>query len=329
MRVIVWLGTEALELRSRGDRPGDAAVRVLPVDAGVIAARLLRGDNHRAIAALLDREITDLARLPLARRLADALRLGRVTLWRKRARATQSAEGEGTDPTDDEALTPASEPKTWIEIELLDMDGNAMPGERYSITLPDGTVREGTLDGHGRAYFGGLDAGNAEIRWPDRDGDATAPDAPLGQSPTSTTATPARGGPSRHERHWVEIELLDMEGRAVPHERYWIKLPDGAVREGALDAEGRAYFDDLDPGQCEIRWISRDEGATELVPDPTSGPGSARSSPSSPSRSAASDAAVAAQVEALLNAARDGTPFCQECERARQEMEASENQGED
>jgi hypothetical protein len=314
MRVIVWLGTESLELRSRGDRPGDSAVRVLPVDAAVIAARLLRGDNHRAITALLDREITDLARLPLARRLADALRLGRVTLWRRRGRAPQSSEGEGTEPTETETLTPVSEPKTWIEIELLDMDGKPMPGERYVITLPDGTVREGTLDGHGRAYFGGLDPGSAEIRWPDRDGDATAPDAPLGQSPTSTTATPARGGPSRHERHWVEIELLDMDGKAVPYERYWIRLPDGTVREGALDAEGRAYFDDLDPGQCEIRWISRDGEATALDPDATA------PSPADP---------VAAQVEALLSASRDGTPFCQECEQARQESEASESRGED
>jgi hypothetical protein len=104
-----------------------------------------------------------------------------------------------------------------------------------------------------------------------------------------------------------------MDGKAVPHERYWIRLPDGTVREGALDAEGRAYFDDLDPGQCEIRWISRDGEATALDPDATA------PSPADP---------VAAQVEALLSAARDGTPFCQECERARQESEASENQAE-
>lgn len=314
MRVIVWLGTEALELRSRGDRPGDAVVQVLPVDAAVIAARLLRTAEAHAVSALLDLEITELARRPLVSRLADALRRGRVTLWRRRGLAVQSSEGEGTDPAETESLTPASEPKTWIEIELLDMDGKPMPGERYEVTLPDGSVREGTLDGNGRAYFGGLDPGSAEIRWPDRDGDATAPDAPLGQSPTSATPTTARGGPSRHERHWVEIELLDMEGAPVPHERYWIRLPDGTVREGALDAEGRAYFDDLDPGQCEIRWISRDGEATALDPDATA------PSPADP---------VAAQVEALLSASRDGTPFCQECERARQELEASENQGED
>ncbi|MFO0624796.1 MAG: hypothetical protein U0325_04205 [Polyangiales bacterium] len=314
MRVIVWLGTHSLELRPRGDRPGGTAVQVLPTDAAQLAARLLRADTRRAVAALLDREGGELARRPLEQRLADALRLGRVTLWRRRAPAVASSEGEGTEAEGDETLTPASEPKTWIEIELLDMDGKPMPGERYSITLPDGTVREGTLDGNGLAYFGGLDAGNAEIRWPDRDGDATAPDAPVGQSPTSTTATPARGGPSRHERHWVEIELLDMEGKAVPYERYWIRLPDGTVREGALDADGLAYFDDLDPGQCEIRWISRDGEATALDPDATA------PSPADP---------VAAQVEALLSASRDGTPFCQECERARQEREASENQGED
>jgi protocatechuate 3,4-dioxygenase beta subunit len=313
MRVIVWLGNEALELRARGDSPGEASVRVLPVDAKATAARLLRVADARAVEALLRRAVGVPSRVSLALRLADALRLRRVTLWRRRGRAPTPSTGEGTDPDETPPLEAVREEKTWIEIELLDMDGNPMPGERYAITLPDGTVREGALDAHGRAYFGGLDPGSAEIRWPDRDGDATAPDAPLGQSPTTTSRGSDRGGPSRHERHWIELELLDMDGAPVPHERYWIRLPDGTVREGALDAEGRAYFDDLDPGQCEIRWVSRDGEATALDPDATA------PSPSDP---------VAAQVETLLNASRDGSAFCQECERARQELEASETQAE-
>lgn len=314
MRVIVWKGHETLELRPREDRPADAR-RVPLHDVDRLAAQLLRIADRRAVASLLRVDGRTQALTPLSRALASALRRGEVVLWRRDLRAHFVGDGEGTEGEGEETPTGTPATKTWIEIELLDMDGNPMPGEPYAITLPDGTVREGTLDGQGRAYFGNLDPGNAEIRWPARDGDATAPAAPLGQSPGTAPRSTGSGGPSRHERHWVEIELLDMGGAPVPFERYWIRLPDGTVREGALDAEGRAFFDDLDPGQCEIRWVSRDGEATALDPDATS------PSPSDP---------VAAQVESLLAAARDGTPFCEECERARRERETEspENQAE-
>src|SRR5213593_5207616 len=40
--------------------------------------------------------------------------------------------------------------KGWIEIELVDEDGNPVSGEQYRIMLPDGeTVAEGTLDEQG------------------------------------------------------------------------------------------------------------------------------------------------------------------------------------
>lgn len=259
-------------------------------------------------------------RVPLARERAlsvveEALARGVLVAWLIE-RAGAQPEGPGAGSTADDMLAEAGElkQKTWIEIELLDMDGNPMGGEVYWIKLPDGTVREGALDQHGRAYFGELDPGSAEIRWPDRDGDATLGDVAPGQGGVSSSATTGRADSSRAgPRDWVEIELLDMEGRPVPYERYWIKLPDGTVREGVLDERGCAFFDDLDTGQCTIRWLGRDEGAAFLEPDATA-PG-------------ATDR-VAAQVEAMVSAARDGTAFCEECERARQrqEMESSEAQ---
>jgi hypothetical protein len=63
--------------------------------------------------------------------------------------------------------------KTWIEIELVDEEGNPVPGERYKITLPDGkTVSEGTLDANGRARVEGIDPGTCQISFPDLDKDA-------------------------------------------------------------------------------------------------------------------------------------------------------------
>ena len=239
-----------------------------------------------------------------------ALARGVLTAWRT---GLHYVAAPSPDELDSEALAriplaSALLPKTWIEIELNDMDGNPVAGERYWIQLPDGRVREGALDNHGRAYFGDLDPGQCEIRWPDRDGDAVEAAMPVGQGAVTASSDGATSGRSAKLSAWVELELLDMADQPVPFERYWIKLPDGTVREGALDAQGLAYFDDLDPGQCVIRWIGRDAEATVLVPDATT--------------PAPSDE-VAAQVLVLTSAARDGVPFCEECERLRREREAA------
>lgn len=52
--------------------------------------------------------------------------------------------------------------------------------------------------------------------------------------------------------HWLEIELVDDLGNAVPNERYRVTLPDGRVREGRLNAQGRARMEDVPPGVCEV-----------------------------------------------------------------------------
>lgn len=242
----------------------------------------------------------------------EALARGVLVAWVIERKGLGLTEGAGGGSAADDLLASEGEvrQKTWIEVELLDMDGKPMRGEPYWVKLPDGTVREGSLDEHGRAYFGDLDPGSAEIRWPNRDGEATEGSMPPGQGDLASTRGGGRAAANRvGGRTWVEIELLDMAGQPVPYERYWIKLPDGTVREGVLDAQGCAYFDDLDPGQCLIRWPARDEEAAFLEPDATT-PGSTDQ--------------VAAQVETMVSAARDGTPFCEECERARRQQEAEE-----
>ncbi|MFS8067099.1 MAG: hypothetical protein ACMG6S_12070, partial [Byssovorax sp.] len=53
----------------------------------------------------------------------------------------------------------------------------------------------------------------------------------------------------------------------VPDERYWIQLTDGSIREGRLDAQGRAYFGDLDDaGICQVHWPDLDDNAAESPP---------------------------------------------------------------
>lgn len=70
-----------------------------------------------------------------------------------------------TDDEDDEKTA-------WIEIELIDEADEPVPSEKYEITLPDGSVAKGTLDGDGFARVDGIEPGTCEISFPDLDKDA-------------------------------------------------------------------------------------------------------------------------------------------------------------
>lgn len=59
---------------------------------------------------------------------------------------------------------------TWIEIKLVDEDGNPVPNERYEVTLPDGRIRKGALDKDGGAYIDQIPAGQCKVCFPDIDG---------------------------------------------------------------------------------------------------------------------------------------------------------------
>lgn len=62
--------------------------------------------------------------------------------------------------------------KTWVEIVLVDMEGNPLPGVKYRIELPGGEIKEGQLNSYGQAAFYELDPGNCKITFPELDQDA-------------------------------------------------------------------------------------------------------------------------------------------------------------
>jgi hypothetical protein len=51
---------------------------------------------------------------------------------------------------------------------------------------------------------------------------------------------------------WVAIKLVDEEKKPISGARFRITLPDKSIREGRLDAEGRARVDSSKSGQCKI-----------------------------------------------------------------------------
>ncbi len=71
----------------------------------------------------------------------------------------------------------------------------------------------------------------------------------------------SKGAPRK--KSWIEIRLRDAEGHPIPRERYRIKLPDGSVEEGTLDAFGYAEYYEINPGSCEVSFPDLDAGEWE------------------------------------------------------------------
>ncbi len=80
-----------------------------------------------------------------------------------------------------EQLAPKAPPLTprtlldWIEIELVDEEGNPVPDEAYRITLPDGSSVTGTLDSNGFARHDDIPAGYCDVTFTDLDKAAWEP----------------------------------------------------------------------------------------------------------------------------------------------------------
>jgi hypothetical protein len=72
--------------------------------------------------------------------------------------------------------SPAEKPKEkkhWIEIILVDAEGEPMPGVKYRITPPGGGApKEGRLNEHGQAGYYKIEAGECKVTFPDLDQDA-------------------------------------------------------------------------------------------------------------------------------------------------------------
>src|SRR5262245_6525821 len=86
--------------------------------------------------------------------------------------AQAAAQARSHDPTSEEN----KEKKSWIEIEMVDEQDKPVSGEKYRITLPDGTtIDEGTLDEKGCARIENIDPGSCKITFPNLDQDAWEP----------------------------------------------------------------------------------------------------------------------------------------------------------
>lgn len=75
-----------------------------------------------------------------------------------------------------------------------------------------------------------------------------------GDAPAMTPSQIAR----TRERHWIEIQLLDEDGKAVPGVDYVIITPDKRQHSGVTGADGVARLEDIPAGQCKISFPKLD-----------------------------------------------------------------------
>jgi hypothetical protein len=81
--------------------------------------------------------------------------------------SSSASSGSSSGASDDGK--PPKKKTGWIEIRLEDKDGKPVPGQAYRITLPDGTLAEGTLNDKGSARVDGFDPGSCKVTFPQLD----------------------------------------------------------------------------------------------------------------------------------------------------------------
>ena len=72
--------------------------------------------------------------------------------------------------------------------------------------------------------------------------------------PLCEVCDPAKEEAKKKEekKTFVAIELKDEDGLPKAGAKYRVTLPDGSVKEGFLDLEGKAKVEGVDPGNCKI-----------------------------------------------------------------------------
>ena len=66
---------------------------------------------------------------------------------------------------------------------------------------------------------------------------------------------------------WVDVELLDEEGKAIPNANYIAHFADGSKRRGKLDEQGKTQLKDVPPGNVHFELVKDFEGSSGSVHD--------------------------------------------------------------
>lgn len=134
--------------------------------AGGIRAMLRNEFSSLAADRLSDEELIE--------QIAARVESGEmVALTRRANTAAWTQRTTVSPPTPVEPVLRAPRETTWVEVSLVDEDGDPVPDERYEILTPDGVVHRGRLDYRGRVRLSGITVdGACQVKFPDLDADA-------------------------------------------------------------------------------------------------------------------------------------------------------------
>lgn len=154
------------------------------------------------------------------------------------------------------------EAQSWIELELKDSDGEAVANEQYKVVCPDGTVKQGSTDGSGKARIDNIKPGLCKISFPNLDEGAWS--LSEGGGAGGGAGAEAGGAAEKDKTDWIEFKVTDEEGNPLANEKYEITLPDGTTRTGELDDQGTMRLEGIPAGKCEVTFPELDE-STKLT----------------------------------------------------------------
>ena len=89
-----------------------------------------------------------------------------------------------------------------------------------------------------------------------------APAAPRRQSAAGNAPTHDPNSPeNKPKTAWIEIQLVDEDGKPVAGEPHRVKLREGTVRK--VDNKGTARIEHIDPGSCKVTFPNMDQESWE------------------------------------------------------------------
>jgi hypothetical protein len=149
---------------------------------GLAAESLSPDEFFRRFKTVAD-QVYESALAHLERRWAEASAAGPRALdnllveWKRRLEYYQYTRPAGNGQEGARQTAPAVTPgslvnptKTWVEIRLIDEEGNPVPHVAYDVTLPDGGRHTGRLGADATLTFTNIDPGQCKVTFPDLDG---------------------------------------------------------------------------------------------------------------------------------------------------------------
>ncbi|HEY7771930.1 MAG TPA: hypothetical protein VIC26_02025, partial [Marinagarivorans sp.] len=144
---------------------------------------------------------------------------------------------------------------TYIEIQLLDDQGEPVANEPYWIKDPEGNEHTGTTDASGKARVDGIRNGSCQVAFPEIEGSGIQQ-----CSAGVDCCTPAE---AEQEVVWAEFTLEDDDGNPIADEDFILTCPEGNEHSGTTGADGSAKVEGIQAGVCSIVFPNRDSEAVQ------------------------------------------------------------------